>query len=82
MNDIYAMKLHDTLNTEGNINITRVPGGWIYNYVMRNYTVMVPYHDEFNEAKHEAERQQMISDMQMRAQMQPMWQPPSLRGVL
>lgn len=67
MDDIYTMKLHDTLNTEGNINITRVPGGWIYNYAMRNYTVMVPYNDEFNNVKYEREVQQAIHAAQMRA---------------
>jgi len=47
---IYNMKLHDTYNEpDSNIHITRVPGGWIYNYVMRNYTVFIPYHDEFDE---------------------------------
>jgi len=42
------MQLHDTLETTGNIHITRVPGGWIYNYLIRNYTVFIPYNNEFN----------------------------------
>lgn len=46
--DIYKMKLHDSFNDDTtNIHITRVPGGWIYNYLIRNYTVFIPYSDEF-----------------------------------
>ncbi len=75
MTDIYSMKLHDTLNTDSNINITRVPGGWIYNYVMRNYTVLVPYSDEFNTVLHEIEHQARIDAIKM----QTMWHLPTLK---
>jgi len=63
--NIYNMKLHNAVTTENNIHITRVPGGWIYNYLIRNYTVFIPYNDEFNKDKQRAIRQNY--DLQMAA---------------
>lgn len=57
------MELHDTLNTDSNIHITRVPGGWIYNYIIRNYTVFIPYSNEFDEEGNEAALRAMSAEL-------------------
>jgi len=33
-NDIYNMKMHETIEFEHNLYATRVPGGWIYTTVL------------------------------------------------
>ena len=48
MDRIYKMKLHESF-IDGNINILRVPGGWIYHLLYcnddrKNNFVFVPYH--------------------------------------
>lgn len=54
---IYELKLHDSTWVEEkglNINILRVPGGWIYNQRLLNETitsVFVPFNTEFNNKK-------------------------------
>lgn len=56
MNELFKMKLHETLElgTEDNILIVRVPGGWIYTTyagdslgAWRASSVFVPYSKEF-----------------------------------
>lgn len=60
---LYEMKLHDAVE-EGNLNVVRVPGGWIYSLTYQvTYkglmgssgatqayisTVFVPYSEEYN----------------------------------
>ena len=51
--DLYAMDLHETIgNHHSRFNITRVPGGWIYDTWGETgeagIAVFVPYHEEFN----------------------------------
>jgi len=56
MNELYEMKLHDTLEPFPGqhvsiISIVRVPGGWVYNTLMNedsNASVFVPFSNEFN----------------------------------
>ena len=43
-----SKKEHLHNEPSSNIHITRVPGGQIYNYALRNYTVFIPYNGEFN----------------------------------
>jgi len=44
---IYKLKLHETLHDSGgNIDITRVPGGWLYYYVFRKTTTFVAFNDD------------------------------------
>lgn len=74
MSNIYTMELHDTLNTDSNIHITRVPGGWIYNYIMRNYTVFIPYNNEFDKEGNEAVLRARIAEWS--AGMPPSYPPP------
>ena len=41
---IYSMGLHETIHEpNGNIEITKVDGGWIYYYVFRQSSIFVPY---------------------------------------
>lgn len=52
--NIYKMKLHDQLYINDNLTITRVPGGWLYSYIDRDYTkpkclMFVPFDNEFQE---------------------------------
>jgi hypothetical protein len=44
---IYDLELHETIRTpeNGNVQVMRVPGGWIYDYFGRG--VFVPYNNEF-----------------------------------
>jgi len=45
---IYNLKLHEQYKLNDNINILRVPGGWIYMpYNMYENNVFVPFHNEF-----------------------------------
>lgn len=48
--DIYKMELHEVLHSEG-MNIMRVAGGWIYDFVAYNgfpaSTIFIPYNNEF-----------------------------------
>ena len=34
--DIHSLKLHETIQIE-NMEVTRVPGGWIYRFQSRHY---------------------------------------------
>ena len=50
--DIYSMKLHETVITttddiKREIEITRVPGGWIYARPALSTSVFVPFDNEF-----------------------------------
>lgn len=45
-NNIHLMGFHETLLI-GNIQIIRVPGGWIYNFQNNGGEVFVPYNAEF-----------------------------------
>jgi len=51
-NDLYKMKFHEILNITKWINVTRVPGGWIYSFNYptdegTDYGVFVPFDNEF-----------------------------------
>ena len=67
---IYNLELHERIEWD-NINIVRVPGGWVYSviYEMRHNvglnktavqgfigSVFVPYNEEFKGREHEEER--------------------------
>jgi len=44
--DIHSMELHEVAHEEkGNIEITRVAGGWLYYYLFRKETIFVPRQD-------------------------------------
>lgn len=43
---LYALKMHETLDTDEH-TITRVPGGWIYWNIAAANSVFVPYNNEF-----------------------------------
>lgn len=54
MKDIYELKLHETIDImkdngfpDLKMQITRVPGGWIYNAGAYMNPVFVPYNEEF-----------------------------------
>lgn len=67
---IYNLKLNESFHDDnGNIYITRVPGGWLYYYAFRKSTVFVPYHDDLNEEKHKAEAAVMKQSMAAQAMM-------------
>lgn len=46
--DIYSMKLHKSIEINKYIVVTRVPGGWIYHFPVKNVSVFVPFDGEFN----------------------------------
>lgn len=48
---VYALKLHETLDTDEH-TITRVPGGWIYWNIAASNSVFVPYNNEFQSKNH------------------------------
>ena len=56
MQDIYKMQLHDLKFIDG-VAITRVAGGWIYDFPSRNGyvggVVFVPFHNEFMKGSHD-----------------------------
>ena len=45
MENIYGMKLHQVI-IEGNMEILRVPGGWVYTVLGTN-SIFVPFNNEF-----------------------------------
>ena len=47
---IYTLDLHESLMFEGDIEVFRVPGGWIYSSPSMS-SVFVPYNDEYLERK-------------------------------
>ncbi len=51
---IYKMKLHECFTIDKNIVITRVAGGWIYEYHNQNENipslVFVPFNNEFQQS--------------------------------
>jgi len=47
MENVYAMKLHETITLDANVlTITRVPGGWIYR-MSGESSVFVPFDNDF-----------------------------------
>ena len=52
MNDIYKLKLHESIDSSG-LKITRVPGGWIYMFwdydkrVFYQTSTFVPFDNEY-----------------------------------
>jgi hypothetical protein len=52
---IYDLKLHEWMQVDEYLIITRVPGGWIYEYRRPSVNILepvfVPYSNEFNPAK-------------------------------
>lgn len=49
--DIYNMKLHETIFMPNGHSVLRVAGGWIYivNMYDTQRTVFIPYNDEFQQ---------------------------------
>ena len=50
-NALYKMELHEQMGIRNGLWVTRVPGGWIYEYGGINnasapYAVFVPYNDD------------------------------------
>lgn len=43
---IYDLKLHESIKVRGRLWVSRVPGGWLYEY-LGSTSVFVPYNDEF-----------------------------------
>ncbi|WP_267739633.1 hypothetical protein [Myroides injenensis] len=60
---IYDLKLHESLKFRSRIsesslltfNVTRVPGGFIYQNYDRNAVIFVPYNEEFKENTNKGE---------------------------
>lgn len=51
--NIYKLKFHETIQ-EKHYRITRVPGGWVYEFVVGDnkfVPVFVPFSDEFENAQ-------------------------------
>ena len=52
---IYEMELHESIILSSELCVTRVPGGWIYDRLLRNLgdikSLFVPYNDEFKETE-------------------------------
>ena len=48
---IYDLKLHQALQLNNQVEIARVPGGWVY--TIRGRSVFVPFNDEFLEKEEE-----------------------------
>lgn len=54
---IYLLALHESVSIGGGFRITRVPGGWLYNYYwdeaknieVDSSLIFVPYSKEFEE---------------------------------
>ena len=44
---IYDLTLNEWMMVDFGVKVTRVPGGWIYNY--DRYGVFVPYNNEFEQ---------------------------------
>ena len=52
---LYDMELHHSIDINDDLSVIRVPGGWLYSYIIQNekYEVVtssssfVPYHEEF-----------------------------------
>lgn len=54
---LYEMKLHECAeihNSDMHLKIIRVPGGWLYRYILgeTSDTVFVPFDNEFQPAKY------------------------------
>ncbi len=51
MKELYDMKLHDLMKPYPWIDVTRVPGGWIYTTTFNEATsqCFVPFNREFDE---------------------------------
>lgn len=52
--NIYALKLHETIEIKKGLIVTRVPGGWLYIHKelaigSSDQTVFVPFNNEFQE---------------------------------
>lgn len=54
---IYDMRLHETLSLSRYLEVTRVPGGWVYELYdpcsEATTAVFVPFDNEFQEVKNE-----------------------------
>jgi hypothetical protein len=56
MKSIYELELHEITVINGKVRVMRVPGGWIYERVLRRLSdtdfevinTFVPYNEEFN----------------------------------
>lgn len=44
---LYSLELHQQVYINPEINILRVPGGWIYIYKKYNTNTFVPFNNEF-----------------------------------
>ena len=54
MDNIYEMKLHETIQEDDGTGIMRVAGGWIYTVINdMPCSVFVPFHNEFMAVKYE-----------------------------
>jgi hypothetical protein len=47
--NIYDLKLHEKIRI-GDFTIYRLPGGWIYQSMIWDGSIFIPYNDEFKEA--------------------------------
>ena len=47
--DIYKMKLGDLIGIRNDVNVLRVPGGWIYIFYEQEFSSFVPFDNEFIE---------------------------------
>lgn len=51
MKTIYELKMHENITIPGDIRVTRVPGGWIYEFRKPHVNILevvfVPYNNEF-----------------------------------
>ena len=53
MKNLHKMRLHETIRIDQRIKITRVPGGWIYNFIGIKTSTFVPFSHEFELVKSE-----------------------------
>ena len=56
MENIYELELHETITISDGMLVTRVAGGWIYEFQKPQVNILeivfVPYDNEFQQKKH------------------------------
>jgi len=68
----HQLEENQTTTLANGVEVTRVPGDWIYYFIFRKTSTFVPYSKEFDEEGERAERlKQLLEMQQMQSQIPP-----------
>jgi len=67
---IHQLKENQTTTLPNGVEVTRVPGGWIYYFIFRKTSTFVPYTDEFDR-EGDADRYRRMQQLLAQSVMPP-----------